>query len=79
MREISYAKVGEIHEGAASYDVKVIGADGQEITNVVEANAREGWLIRYVRDDGGELVIRDDDFAFEKVFTSFKLLVPFGL
>lgn len=76
MREISYAKVGEIHEAAASYDVKVIGADGQEITDVVEANACEGWLVRYVRDGNGEFVIRDDELVLEKAFTSFKLFVP---
>lgn len=54
-----YALAGETYPHGTLLKVFNKGT-GDEIIDVVECNAREGWLIQYIRDGNGSLVVGND-------------------
>ncbi|NFV79997.1 hypothetical protein [Magnetospirillum aberrantis] len=51
---------------------------GAEVKDVLEVNAAEGWLIRYVRDAGGQFVMTPDgqDILSERIEGRFRIVPP---
>lgn len=51
VKEYDYAKVGEVQQdGTSCLLMAVLDEEGVELTGVVEANAKEGWIIRLIKD-----------------------------
>lgn len=49
--EYDYAKAGELlSDGTFTHDLTILDGDGVELQGVVEANAKEGWVIRFIKD-----------------------------
>lgn len=71
---VDYAKAGEIHCGVDGSFVNVIDKDGNKISHVIEANAKEGWLIRDKLVDG-KPIIENDEIVRERVEMKFTLQV----
>lgn len=65
-----YAKIGEVHDRVSPHDLEIIAEDGTEIKFVIEANAEEGWLIRY-KTDNGQIIERNGTCLTEKLEAKF--------
>ncbi len=49
---------------------------GAEVDDVHEVNAAEGWVIRAERNDAGQLFLRDDAVAMERLEGRFEIRRP---
>lgn len=70
--EISYAKV---HGPPADWrGLCVFDADtGEEIQDVIEVDASNGWLVRYKMGDDGHAFIEGDEVAKETLTGRFRI------
>lgn len=78
MKTILYAVVG----GPPSdwHGLRVFGADGVQIKDVVEVNASEGWLVRFKRASNGSFFLDDQgDAARERIEGRFTIRRPADL
>lgn len=73
--EITYAKVGETSKGVPWYRLEVVDAQGEVVQDVIEANSEQGWLIRYKRDEKGQITHDGQDAHTERVEMEFTIRV----
>lgn len=55
-------------------DLRVVDAAGNQIADVVEVNAAEGWLVRYKRNEAGEFCIDGDELVRERIEGNFRIV-----
>jgi hypothetical protein len=72
---ITYAKVGgPPHDWCG---LRIFNEDtGAELDHVVEINAADGWLVRYAKDERGELILEGDALKKERVEGNFRIERP---
>lgn len=74
MTDLTYAVVGG--PPVDWHGLRVFDADGNEIENVVEVNAAEGWLIRCKVDENGNVYAEGDEVARERITGAFTIKRP---
>jgi len=72
---ITYAKVGGPPDNW--WELRVLDLDtGKFITEVIEVNTAEGWLVRYKTDENGQPIISGLNWARERVEGNFEIRAP---
>lgn len=74
MAPLSYAVVGGPPDDW--HGLSVFDAVGNEVKDVIEVNAAEGWLIRHRRDDQGNVFVEGDEVAKERITGTFTIKRP---
>lgn len=72
--EYDYAKVGELlPDGTKPEQLVIIGENGKVMDYVVEANAKDGWLVVVKRDDNGKIIVERGDVVHKRIEMKFKI------
>jgi hypothetical protein len=72
--EIVYAKSGGPPDNW--HGIRVFDEAGNEIKDVEEVHAGEGWLIRAKRNAQGHIYAEGDEIAKERIEGKFRLVLP---
>lgn len=75
MRNVTYAKVGGPPDDWCG--IQVFDAAGAEVSDVIEVNTAEGWLVRCRRNEAG--ILYDpimDEIMTERLDGEFRIVLP---